>query len=143
MPSTWEFTRETKADLPRTMEYITHVEDLPKLDPENFKQVTIKSRDDNTVTFEMQGVLMGKKMMSVVRSTLNKDSRTVSVDTIDGDAKGSKMTLYFRELPNGTEIKYTAALELGALGFIAKGASKTAFEKVADGAVKHLNGDAV
>jgi hypothetical protein len=141
MPSNWEFTRETNANLNDTMEYFMHAEDLPKLDPENFKQITIKNRDDNTVTFEMQGVMMGRKMNSVVKQTLDRSARTVLCETLDGDAKGSNVTMSFRELPKGTEIKYTAALELGALGFLAKGASKSAFERVVDGAVKHLNGE--
>ena len=65
----------------------------------------------------------------------------MTAEVLDGDSKGSVMVVSVRELPGnaGTEIKYDASLELGALGFLAKGRSKSMWEKTADATVKHLD----
>jgi len=49
------------------------------------------------------------------------------------------MTNSFKELPNGTEIKYTHTMEMGSLGFLAKGWWQSAVEKELDEVVKRLD----
>ncbi len=116
-------------------------EDLPKLNPDAFKQITIKSREENTITYDMQGQMMGRKLSMLAKQTLDRDAKKMTAEILDGDSKGSVMVVSLRDLPNnaGTEIKYSASLELGALGFLAKGSSKSVWEKTADSTVKHLD----
>ena len=84
---------------------------------------------------------MRRKVVGVNRLTLNRDAHTIVEETIEmqGGQKGSKMTYSFKELPNGTEIKSNQAMEMGALGFLAKGWWKSVVEKGLDEEVKRLD----
>jgi hypothetical protein len=141
MPTKWEFTKKTKADLQKSMEYFMHPEDLPSLNPDVFKKVTIKDNQDNAVTFDMDLRMMGRDLHTFSKQTLDMNARTMTAQVLDGDSKGSVMVVSFNELPDksGTEVKYSASLELGALGFLAKGASKSMWEKTADATIQQLD----
>ena len=54
MPAKWHITTQTKAPVPKVLEYFTHPENLPKVHPDFVKAVTIKGREDDTVSFEQQ-----------------------------------------------------------------------------------------
>ena len=140
MPTIFEFTRQTKANISDTMDFYMHPEFIPQV-TDMMKQVTIKSKDADTIVYEWQGEMMRRKVVGVNRLTLNKDAHTITTETIEmqGGPKGSKMTYTFKELPNGTEIKATHAMEMGALGFLAKGWWKSAVEKELDEEVKRLD----
>ena len=144
MPTNFEFTRQTKANIADTMNFYTHPEVLPQIAPDVMKQVTIKSKEGDTIVYEWRGELMRRKVVGVNRLTLNKDAHTIVVETIEmqGGRKGSRMTYSFKELPNGTEIKETHAMEMGALGFLGKGWWKSTVDKELDEEVKRLDAKA-
>ena len=141
MPTNFEFTRQTKANIADTMDFYMHPEFIPQISPDVFKQVTIKSKDEDTITYEWQGELMRHKVVGVNRLVRNNDAHTIAIETIEmkGGNKGSKMNYSFRELPNGTEIKCTQAMEMGSLGFLAKGWWKSICDKELDEVVKRLD----
>jgi len=141
MPTNFEFTRQTKANIADTMDFYMHPEFMPEILPDVMKQVTIKSKDADTIVYEWRGELMRRKVVGVNRLTLNRDAHTIVEETIEmqGGQKGSKMTYSFKELPNGTEIKSNQAMEMGALGFLAKGWWKSVVEKGLDEEVKRLD----
>ena len=141
MPTNFEFIRQTKANISDTMDFYTHPEHMPELLPDVFKQVTIKSKDGDTIVYEWQGVLMRRKVVGVNRLTLNKDAHTIVEETIEmhGGPKGSKMTYSFKELPNGTEIRCNHAMEMGALGFLGKRWWKSTVDRGFDEGVKRLD----
>jgi len=141
MPTNFEFTRQTKANISDTMDFYMHPEFISEISPDVFKQVTVKSKDEDTVTYEWQGEMMRRKVVGVNRLVRNKDARTIAVETIEmqGGQKGSKINYSFKELPNGTEIKCTQAMEMGSLGFLAKGWWKSLVEKQFDEEVKRLD----
>jgi len=141
MPTNFEFTRQTKANIADTMDFYMHPEFMPEILPDVMKQVTIKSKDADTIIYEWRGELMRRKVVGVNRLTLNRDAHTIVEETIEmqGGRKGSKMTYSFKELPNGTEIKSNQAMEMGALGFLAKGWWKSVVEKGLDEEVKRLD----
>ena len=139
MPTNFEFTRQTKANISDTMDFYMHPEFMAQISPDVFKQVTIKSKDADTIIYEWQGVMMRRKVVGVNRLTLNKDAHTIVTETIEGSPKGSKFTHSFKELPNGTEINFTQAVEMGSLGFLAKGWWKSVVEKGFDEEVKRLD----
>jgi len=141
MPTNFEFTRQTKANIADTMDFYMHPEFMPEILPDVMKQVTIKSKDADTIVYEWRGELMRRKVVGVNRLTLNRDAHTIVEETIEmqGGRKGSKMTYSFKELPNGTEIKSNQAMEMGALGFLAKGWWKSVVEKGLDEEVKRLD----
>jgi len=141
MPTNFEFTRQTKANISDTMDFYMRPEFIAEISPDVFKQVTVKSKDEDTVTYEWQGEMMRRKVVGVNRLVRNKDARTIAVETIEmqGGQKGSKINYSFKELPNGTEIKCTQAMEMGSLGFLAKGWWKSLVEKQFDEEVKRLD----
>jgi hypothetical protein len=140
MPTKWEFTRQTKAPIAKAMEYFTHPENLSKVHSDFVKSVTIKSNDGNTITFEQQMEMMRRRIVSQNKMTVDQQNGKIVVDTFDGDGKGSKVTMAMKSLPNGgTEINYIAEMELGPLGFFAKGPAKSAMEKVTMEDAKNLD----
>jgi hypothetical protein len=141
MPTRWEFTRQTKAPVEKVVDYFSHPENLPKVHSDFVKQVTIKSSKGDTIDFEQQMELMKRKIVSQNRMTINRQENKITVDTLDGDGKGSKVIMALGQLPGGagTEIKYSAEMELGRLGLFAKGPAKSAMEKVADEDKKNLD----
>lgn len=140
MTTKWQFTRQTKAPVQKVIEYFAHPENLPKVHSDFVKEVTIKNTEGDTINFEQQMQLMGRKIVSQNKMTINRQENNVIVDTIDGDGKGSKVTMGFKQIANGaTEINYDATMELGPLGFFAKGPAKSAMQKVADEDAKNLD----
>jgi len=141
MPTNFEFTRQTKANISDTTDFYMHPEYMAQTSPDVFKQVTIKSKDADTVVYEWQAIMMRRKVSGVNRLTFNKDARTITTETIEmqGGQKGSRMTESFKELPKGTEIRITHAMEMGALGFLARGWWKSVVEKGFDEEVKRLD----
>jgi len=141
MTTNFEFTRHTKANIADTMDFYMHPELIPQTAPGVMEQVTIKSKDADTIIYEWRGEMMRRKVVGVNRLTLNKDAHTTVTETIEmqGGRKGSKMTNSFKELPNGTEIRYIHAMNMGPLGFLLKGRWKSIVEKELDEEVKRLD----
>jgi hypothetical protein len=117
-----------------------HPEFLPQV-TDVIKQVTIKNKDADTIVYEWQGEMMKRKVVGVNRLTVDRDAHTIVTETIEmqGGNKGSKMTNSFKELPNGTEIKSTHAMEMGALGFLGKGWWRSIVDKELDEEVRRLD----
>jgi hypothetical protein len=140
MPTNFEFRRQTKANISDTMDFFMHPELLPQV-TEVIKQVTIKSKDTDTIVYEWQGEMMRRKVVGVNRLTVNRDAHTIVTETIEmqGGNKGSKMTNSFKELPNGTEINSIHTMEMGTLGFLGKGWWKSIVDKELDEEVKRLD----
>ena len=131
MPAKWDITTQTKAPVAKVVEYFTHPENLPKIHPDFVKSVTIKGRDGDVISFEQQMELMRRKIVSQNKMMVNRTANSIEINTLEGDGKGSKITMNFVPNQSGTEIKYHAEMELGALGVFAKGPAKSAMEKVA------------
>lgn len=131
MATKWDISTQTKASVSQAIDYFTHPENLPKIHPDFVKSVTIKGRDGDVVTFEQQMELMRRKITSQNKLTANRAENRIEINTLDGDGKGSKITMNFVPSQSGTQINYHAEMELGALGMFAKGPAKSAMEKVA------------
>ena len=140
MPTKWEFTKQTKAPMEKAVDYFMHPENLATLHSDFVKQVTVKSREGDTVVFEQQMEMMRRRIVSQNKLTYSKADGKITVDTFDGDGKGSKVVMALKEVTGGgTEVKYTAEMELGPLGFFAKGPAKSAMEKVVNEDAKNLD----
>ena len=64
-----------------------HPEFLPQV-TDVIKQVTIKSKDADTIVYEWQGEMMRRKVSGVNRLTLNKDAHTIVEETIESGSGG-------------------------------------------------------
>jgi hypothetical protein len=139
MPTKYDIVKQTKAPMSKAMEYYMHPENLPKTHPDFVKNVKVTSRQGDTVMLEQQMEMMGRTLRAVNKMTWNGAEHKLEVDTLEGDGKGSKITIALKEIPSGTEVHYWAEMEFGALGFFIKGRAKASFEKVADEDAKALD----
>jgi hypothetical protein len=123
MPTEFEVTRQTNASVSEAMDFFMHPENLPKLHPEYVKAVKILSADGDTIMLEQQMEVMGKKLRAVNRMSRNSKERKFETDTVEGDGKGSSITIALKEIPSGTEIHYAAEIALGffPIGFLETG----------------------
>jgi hypothetical protein len=131
MPTKYDVVKQTKAPLSKAMDYYTHPENLPKVHPDFVKDVKIISTEGNVIKLEQHMEMMGRKLRAVNTMTRNDAEHKFEVNTLEGDGRGSKITIALKEIPSGTEMHYWAEMEFGALGFFIKGKAKASFEKVA------------
>jgi len=139
MPTNFEVTKQTKAPISKAMEYYFLPENLPKYHPGFVKDVKILSTEGDTITLEQNMEMMGRKLHAKNKLTRDTMGKKFEVDTLEGDGKGSKISIWLKEIPSGTEITTKAAMEFGALGFFIKGPAKSNFKKVADEDAKALD----
>jgi hypothetical protein len=139
MPTKYDVVKHTKAPMNKAMDYYMHPENLPKIHPDFVKDVKITSRQGDTIMIEQRMEMMGRKLMAVNKMMWNGAEKKLEVDTLEGDGKGSKITIALKEIPSGTEVHYWAEMEFGALGFFIKGRAKASFEKVAEEDAKALD----
>lgn len=132
MPAKFDVTKQTKAPIAKAMDYFMHPENLPKVHSSFVKEVKIMSSEGDTITLEQHAEMMGRKLKSVNRLVRNVNDHRFEIDVVDGDGKGSKITIALKEIPSGTELQYHAELELGPLAMFAKGPAKSNFERTAE-----------
>jgi len=143
VPARWEFVRETKAPRSKVEAVLAEprfVEELPKRHPDFIKQAWIKKKEGNETTYEQQIEIMGRRMNSINKMTFDLAAHRVLLDTTDGTGKGSRIVIIFTENPTGgTQLNFSAEMELGPLGFLAKGRAKATMEKAGDEDAKFLD----
>jgi hypothetical protein len=139
MPTKYDTVRQTKAPLSKAIEYYRHPENLPKVHPDFVKDVKIISTEGDTINLEQHMEMMGRNIRAVNKMAWNSAENRFVIDTLEGDGKGSKITIDLKETPSGTEMHYWAEMEFGAMGFFVKGRAKSSFEKVADEDAKALD----
>lgn len=139
MPTKYDTVVATKAPISKAMEYYSHPENLPKVHPDFVKDVKILEQQGNMIKLEQHMEMMGRKLRAVNTMIRNDAAHKIEVNTIDGDGKGSKITIELKEIGTGTEMHYWAEMEFGALGFFIKGRAKDSFIKVAQEDAKALD----
>ena len=132
MPTNWEKTGKTKAPISKVIDFYMHPENLPKVHPNFVKEVKVLGNEGGVIKIEQHAAMMGKKIRSINTLAFDVATRTFHVDTLEGDGKGSKVTMGLGEATDGTEVKYSASMELGMLGLFAKGPAKGQFERTVD-----------
>ena len=132
MPTDFEKTGKTRAPISQAVAFYMHPENLPKVHPNFVKEVRVLGDEDGVIRIEQHAAMMGKKIRSINTLTFDEATKTLHVDTLEGDGKGSKVTMTLKQVADGTEVKYSASLELGRLGLFAKGPAKGQFERTVD-----------
>ncbi len=139
MPTKYDVVKQTKAPMSKAIDYYSHPENLPKVHPDFVKEVKIISREGNVIKLEQQMEMMGRRLKAVNTMVWDSGNNRFEVNTLEGDGKGSKITIELRQIASGTEMHYWAEMEFGALGFFIKGRAKDSFVKVADEDAKALD----
>jgi len=139
MTTVWEKTGQTKAPLPKAIEFFMKPENRAKVQPKLVKEIKILKREGDTITWEQYSRRMGISIRSVAKHSLDRASNTFEVQVMDGPAKGSVMTRALKSIPTGTEVHCTYCMKAGALGFFMKGSAKKTFEDTIDEDMKALD----
>ncbi len=101
MPTKYDVVKQTKAPMSKAIDYYSHPENLPKVHPDFVKDVKIISRDGNTIKLEQQMEMMGRKLKAVNTMAWDSANNKFEVDTLEGDGKGSKITIAVEADPVG------------------------------------------
>lgn len=117
----FDLSETIDASKEEVMTFFEKVEDIPKHQPKMAKSVEIIEKTGNLIKYKLEGKVMFKKIESVNSLTIEKDSGKLITDTLEGDGKGSKITISFVEKDGKTEMNLKGTMELGALGSLGKG----------------------
>ncbi|MDA4127084.1 MAG: hypothetical protein OK452_07765 [Thaumarchaeota archaeon] len=139
MTTKFEKTGQTKAHLAKATQYYLHPENRPKVHPNFVKDSKVLSSEGDTMTIEEHTHIMGRNLRAVSKMTLNRATNTFDIQLLEGDGKGSTITIALKAVPTGTEMHYAANMELGALGFIAKSPARKTFENTVDEDAKAMD----
>lgn len=118
-----EFDLSETIDAPRdeVLAFFAKVEDIPKHQPKMAKNVEIIEKNDTLIKYKLEGKVMFKKIESVNNLSIDRAAGQMVTDTLEGDGKGSKITMSFTEKDGKTEMNLKGTMELGALGSLGKG----------------------
>ncbi len=105
----------------KVMAHFIAVEDMPKFHPKMARKVEVLEKGDNLIKYKLEGRVMLKKIVSTNNMTIDKEGGKLVTETVEGDGKGSKITMSFMEKEGKTSLDLKASMELGALGSLGKG----------------------
>ncbi len=103
------------------MAHFIKVEDMPKFHPKMARKVEVLEKSDSAIKYTLETKVMLKKMESVNNMSIDRAGGTLVTETLEGDGKGSRITMAFTEKDGRTDISLKASMELGVLGSIGKG----------------------
>jgi len=135
----FEKTGQTKAPLPKAIEYYMNPQNLARVHPKLVKEIKILSKQGDTVTWEQRMSIMGMNLRSITKSSLNRITNTIETQAISGTGRGTRMTRTMKEIATGTEVNYVYSPNLGTLAFFLKGRAKKGFEETVDEDLKALD----
>ena len=105
----------------QVMAHFIKVEDMPKFHPKMARKVEVLEKSDSAIKYTLETKVMLKKMESVNNMAIDRAGGTLVTETLEGDGKGSRITMAFTEKDGRTDISLKASMELGVLGSIGKG----------------------
>lgn len=117
----FDLSETINAPKEEVMSHFIKVEDMPKFHPKMARKVEVLESSDNLVKYKLEAKVMLKKIESVNNMSIDREGGTLVTDTIEGDGKGSKITMTFVENDGKTGISMKGSMELGALGALGKG----------------------
>lgn len=105
----------------KVMAHFIKVEDMPKFHPKMARKVEVLEKSDGAIKYRLETKVLLKKMESVNNMSIDRAGGTLVTETLEGDGKGSRITMAFTEKDGRTDISLKASMELGVLGSIGKG----------------------
>jgi hypothetical protein len=138
MVFTFELARTIRADRDKVLSYFTRVEDLPRFHPEYVRAVNVISREGNRILFEQEAQIKGRRLRSKSQMIVLPDQGRIEVETLEGDGRGSKVTMMCMEVSGGTLLRFLGELRLGALEFLFKGVARSLAERTLDEDVRNI-----
>ncbi|MGA1974419.1 MAG: hypothetical protein ABSG92_02185 [Conexivisphaerales archaeon] len=115
-----EAERQRKAPPSKALERFSRPENLPKVNLDFVKGVRIVRKEGDMITFEQDPAIAGRKIHPLNKHFISRAGRSVRIDNLEGDDKGSEISVTFDEAPGGTTLHYLAETRLGPLFFVTK-----------------------
>jgi len=135
-----EFDLTETIDAPKgeVMAFFMKVEDIPKQQPKMAKKMEIMEKSDTMIKYRLEGKVMFKKIETVNQLSIDMEKGQFVTETLEGDGKGSKITMIFTEKDGKTEMNLKGTMELGALGSLGKGKVTSMWKEAMDQAKQVL-----
>lgn len=126
-----EFDLSETIDAPKeqVMAYFLKVEDMPKYHPKMARKVEVLEKSDSAIKYRLESKVMLKKIESVNNMSIDSAGSKLITDTVEGDGKGSRISMEFTENEGRTEISMKASMELGVLGSLGKGMASSMWKE--------------
>ena len=121
MAAEFELSETIDTTRDNAISYFLNVEDIPKYHPQMARNVEVLEKSDSAIKYKLEGKVLLKKIQSVNKMAVDREKGELVTETLEGDGKGSVVTMNFQETGGRTEIKLKATMELGALGALGKG----------------------
>ena len=121
MAAEFELSETLEATRDSAISYFLNVEDIPKYHPQMARKVEVLEKSDGAIKYRLEGKVLLKKIQSVNNMAVNREKGELVTETLEGDGKGSVITMNFQESGGKTEVKLKATMELGALSALGKG----------------------
>ncbi len=134
----FELSEIIEAPREKVMSHFVKVEDMPKYHPKMARSVEVMEKSENAVKYRIEAKVMLKKIASVNNMSIDVEGGKLVTDTIEGDGKGSRITMTFNETEGKTSLGMKASMELGALGSLGKGKVSSMWKEAMEEAKKEL-----
>lgn len=134
----FELSDTINAPRERVFSYFLNVRNIPKYHPKMARNVEVLEENDSMVKYRLEAKVLMKKIESTNTMSIDREKSKLVTDTIEGDGKGSKITMDFNEVSGNTELALMASMELGALGSLGKGRVASMWKDVMEQAKKIL-----
>lgn len=106
------FERTVRADRERVFGVVTDYGELPRVLPEYFPSVRIRSRRGDVAVVEEHLRIAGRELIMMTKHVA-RPPESHETFVIGGDAKGSRITERYEEVRDGTKITVSADIRLG------------------------------
>ena len=97
------FVKVVDVNKEKIFNLMASIEDYPKILPKNYVSVSIINRTDNTVYAEEEVTERGIKTKLLVKHTIIPYEKHI-LEVIDGDARGTIITVVFEETGSSTKL---------------------------------------
>lgn len=138
MAVVFDLSESVNAPKEQAMAHFIKVEDMPRYHPKMARKVEVIEKTDNAIKYKLEARVMLKKMESVNNLTIDKEGGQLVTETLEGDGKGSKITMTFLEKDGKTDISMKASMELGVLGSLGKGMASSMWKEAMEQAKQVL-----
>ena len=117
----FDLSETINSPMEQVMAFFANVEDIPKHQPKMAKKVEIMEKSESAIKYKLEGKVMFKKIETVNSLAIDREGGKMVTDTLEGDGRGSKITMTFTGKDGKTEVNLKGSMELGALGSLGKG----------------------
>lgn len=137
-----EVKKITRVSRKNVIEYFADPQLYLKTHAKYYKSFSVVSKEENVVFVDEEWEFGNRRLSFTHKITLNLPNR-IDLEIIKGDGKGSRETITFEELSEGTKVIYISDFKLGGIsgkifGWLAGKQIKKMMEEMAEEDIRYL-----